>query len=170
MPHIHDLFDFVISVCIVHRGKVLLVHHKTYDEWLPIGGHVELNEDPEQALHREVREECGLPIRLLQTAPAIAHPGVKPIPAPAYMDVHRTHGKHRHIAFVYFAVSRTDRARLLEREHHSLKWFSLRDLSDPRYRVTSSIQFYCRKAVQAAAKVGRSSVSRTSRRPSRRSS
>lgn len=151
MPHIHDLFDFVISVFIVHQGRVLLVHHRTYDEWLPIGGHIELNEDPEQALYREVQEECGLKIRLLQSAPAIAHRGVKPIPAPVYMDVHRTHGKHRHIAFVYFATSASDRARLLEKEHHGLRWFTLRELTDPRYRITSSIRFYCRQAVRSAA-------------------
>jgi 8-oxo-dGTP pyrophosphatase MutT (NUDIX family) len=156
VPHIHDLFDFVISVFIVHKGRVLLVHHKTYDEWLPIGGHIELNEDPEQALRREVSEECGLKISLLQSAPPIAHPGVKPIPAPAYMDVHRTHGKHRHIAFVYFATSLSGRAKLLEREHHSLRWFTLRELTDRRYHVTPSIRFYCRQAVLAAARKRRS--------------
>ncbi len=134
----------------MNRGRVLLVHHKTYNEWLPIGGHIELNEDPEQALRREVREECGLPIRLLQTAPPIAHPGVKPIPAPAFMDVHRTHGKHKHIAFVYFATSASARAKLLAREHHSLRWFTSKDLTDRQYRVTPSIQFYCRKATAAA--------------------
>lgn len=150
MAHINELFDFVISVFILHRGRVLLVHHKTYDEWLPIGGHIELDEDPEQALWREVREECGLKIRLLQTRPAIAHPGVKPIPAPAYMDVHKTGGKHRHIAFVYFAVSASDRAKLLEREHHSFRWFTPAELTDRKYRITKSIQFYCREALRAA--------------------
>ncbi len=47
MPHIHELYDFVVSAFIVHRGRVLLIYHKKYDEWLPIGGHVELDEDPE---------------------------------------------------------------------------------------------------------------------------
>lgn len=151
MPHIHNLFDFVISVFIVRRGKVLLIHHKKYDEWLPIGGHIELNEDPEEALWREVREECGLRIRLLQTKPAIAHPGVKPIPAPAFMDVHRTGGKHKHIAFVYFAVSKSDQVRLHVREHHRFRWFTLKELAEREYRVTKSIRFYCREALKAAA-------------------
>ncbi|MBP9865972.1 MAG: NUDIX domain-containing protein, partial [Candidatus Omnitrophica bacterium] len=54
-PHIHAQFDFVVSVFIIHKGRVLLVHHKSYDEWLPIGGHIEMDEDPEQALYREIK-------------------------------------------------------------------------------------------------------------------
>ena len=150
MPHIHDLFDFVISVFIVRRGRVLLVHHKTYDEWLPIGGHVELNEDPEQALWREVREECGLKLKLLQKKPSIAHPGVKPIAAPAFMDVHRTGGSHRHIAFVYFATAASDRVRLDAREHHGFRWFTPKELGERRYRITKSIRFYCGEAFKTA--------------------
>jgi len=41
-----------VSVFIVHRDKVLLIYHKYYNEWLPIGGHIELDEDPEEALYR----------------------------------------------------------------------------------------------------------------------
>ena len=149
MPHIHRFFDFVVSVVIVRRGRVLLVHHKRYDEWLPVGGHIELDEDPEQALWREVREECGLKIRLIQTKPRIGHPGVKPIPAPAYMDVHRTGGRHRHIAFVYFAAAASARVRLHTREHFGFRWFTPRDLTDPQFRVTKSIRFYCRQALRA---------------------
>ena len=56
MPHIHDLYDFVVSAFIVHKGKVLLIYHKRYHEWLPIGGHIELDEDPQEALYREIKE------------------------------------------------------------------------------------------------------------------
>jgi 8-oxo-dGTP diphosphatase len=151
VPHIHDLFDFVISVFIVNKDRVLLVHHKSYDEWLPIGGHIELNEDPEEALWREVREECGLKLRLLQTKPAIAHPGVKPIAAPAYMDVHRISATHKHTAFVYFATSASDRVKLHTREHHSFRWFGASDLKERKYRVTKSIRFYANEALKAAS-------------------
>ena len=83
MPHIHDLYDFVVSVFIVHKNKILLVYHKNYQEWLPIGGHIELNEDPEQALYREIQEECGLKVKILAETPPIRHRGVKPIPTPS---------------------------------------------------------------------------------------
>ena len=150
MPHIHELYDFVVSAFIVNRDRVLLVHHKQYDEWLPIGGHIDLNEDPEEALHKEIREESGLPVRILAEKPAIAHPGVKPLPTPSYMDVHRIRGRHKHIAFVYFAVSRHDRVKLHTREHHRFLWVSEDQLLSKELRLTRSILFYCRMALRAA--------------------
>ena len=152
MPHIHELHDFVISVFIVNRGRVLLVHHKKYREWLPIGGHVELDEDPEQALHREIKEECGLKVRILAERPDVGHRGVKPLPTPSYMDVHRIGPSHRHIAFVYFGVSAHDRAVLHTREHSELRWFSRAELKEARPKLTRSIRFYCLKALESASR------------------
>lgn len=152
MPHIHDLFDFVVSVFIVHKERVLLVHHKRYDEWLPIGGHVELDEDPAQALHREIREECGLRVTILAETPRIAHRGVKPLPTPAYMDVHRISREHKHIAFVYFAVAASDRVKLHEREHHEYRWVSRSELGTAKLSLTRSIRFYCLRALEAASR------------------
>lgn len=45
MPHIHELYDFTITVFIVHDGRVLLVNHPKYDKWIPMGGHIELDEE-----------------------------------------------------------------------------------------------------------------------------
>ena len=42
---------------VVHEGKVLVIHHRKLDRWLPLGGHIELDEDPEQAALREAQEE-----------------------------------------------------------------------------------------------------------------
>jgi 8-oxo-dGTP pyrophosphatase MutT (NUDIX family) len=152
VPHIHALYDFVVSAFLVRRGRVLLVHHRRYDEWLPLGGHIELDEDPEQALHREIREECGLKARILAKAPAVAHPGVKPLPTPEFMDVHDISPSHKHIAFVYFGVVTSDRVRLHAREHREFRWVSVRQLSDPRLRLTKSIRFYCREALRRCAR------------------
>lgn len=150
MPHIHERYDFVVSVFIVHRRRVLLVHHKKYNEWLPIGGHIDLDEDPDQALDKEIREECGLRVRILNTAPAIAHRHVKPLRTPSFMDVHRISDTHKHIALVYFAKASSDRARLHTREHRELGWFTARELDSRRLKLTRSIRFYCRQALAAA--------------------
>jgi 8-oxo-dGTP pyrophosphatase MutT (NUDIX family) len=150
MPHLHRDYDFVVSAFIVHGGKVLLVHHRRYGRWLPIGGHIELDEDPEEALFREIREECGLAVRVLASKPAIAHDGVKPVLTPSYVDVHPIAGRHRHIAFVYFATARRARVRLHRREHREFRWFAARELGDPRFGLTPSIRFYCRRALAKA--------------------
>ena len=152
MPHIHDLYDFVISVFIVHRDKVLLIYHKKYSEWLPIGGHIELDEDPEEALYREIKEECGLKVRILAETPPIAHRGVKPLPTPSFVDVHRIDSRHKHIAFVYFGTSSGSRVKLHTREHREFRWLDKEGLKDPQLKLTRSIYFYCLEALKRASR------------------
>jgi 8-oxo-dGTP diphosphatase len=139
-----------VSVFIVHRRKVLLIHHKRYNEWLPIGGHIELDEDPEEALYREIREESGLKVRILAETPNIRHKGVKPLPTPSFIDAHRIDSRHKHIAFVYFGVSSSDRVKLHTREHSEFRWLSERELKDPANPLTRSIYFYCVEALKKA--------------------
>lgn len=156
MPHIHDLYDFVVSVFIVRKGRVLLVRHKRYNRWLPIGGHIELDEDPEEALRREIREECGLKVKVLASRPPIAHPGVKPILTPSFVDSHRISDSHRHIAFVYFAVASSFDVNLHKKEHHEFRWFTPADIAAKWFGILPSIRFYCRKALEAAGRRGKS--------------
>ncbi len=68
---------FTVSVFIVHKDKVLLHLHKKAKKILPLGGHIEVNELPEEACIREAKEESGLEINL----------------------------NHYHIDFVYYATT-----------------------------------------------------------------
>ncbi len=152
MPHIHPLYDFVVSVFIVHRDRVLLIYHKKYQEWLPIGGHIELDEDPEEALYREIQEECGLKVSIFSKAPAIRHPGVKPLPTPDYVDAHRISETHKHVAFIYFGKSQSDKVILHEREHREFCWVSEKELKSPEFKLTKSIYFYSLEALKKSRK------------------
>ncbi len=69
MTHIHEKIDFVVSARIVYEDKILLVYHKLLQKWLPVGGHIELDETPEEAIFREVKEECGLDIEVIGEKP-----------------------------------------------------------------------------------------------------
>ncbi|MFT5206707.1 MAG: ADP-ribose pyrophosphatase YjhB (NUDIX family) [Candidatus Omnitrophota bacterium] len=150
MPHIHKLYDFVTSVFIVNRDAVLMVNHKKYNRWLPIGGHIEMNEDPEQGLYREIQEECGLKVKILADKPKIRHKGVKPILTPSYVDCHDINKTHKHIAFVYYGISRSRKVVLHTREHRDFHWFTHADIHDKRYALTKSLKFYCLDAFERA--------------------
>ena len=50
---------YTATALIVENNSVLLHLHEKIKLWLPPGGHVELNEDPIQAVTREVFEETG---------------------------------------------------------------------------------------------------------------
>ena len=62
MAHIHEKIDFTVAIFVVHEGRVLVVHHRKLNKWLPLGGHIALDEDPEQAALREAREESGFEV------------------------------------------------------------------------------------------------------------
>ena len=150
MSHIHDLIDLVVSINVVYDGKILMIHHRKLDRWLPIGGHVELDEDPEEAVTREAKEESGLDIEILGTRPDIDCPGTKFLIAPAYLDIHEIPpGNHRHIGLVYFAKAKTDQIVLAPEEHHDIRWFTPAELDDPQYDLSPAIKFYAREALKA---------------------
>jgi len=58
---------FCASVFIINpvNKKILLVMHKKNHKWTQPGGHIELDETPEEAALREAYEETGLRVSLL---------------------------------------------------------------------------------------------------------
>lgn len=148
MPHIHKLIDFVIVAYIVHDDKVLLVDHKKHNMWLPVGGHIELNEDPEQALLREIKEECGLEVEVIGERPNVVGPQTQSLIPPLYMDVHSITDTHRHVSLVYFARARSLDAKLEEREHNAIRWFTREELTDPALTILPHIRFYAEAALK----------------------
>src|SRR5713226_1182786 len=112
MAHIHYAIDFTVTIFVVRSGKVLLIHHRKLDQWLPLGGHIELEEDPEMAALREAREESGLEVELLGERPPTTEPGTRALLAPRFLDIHRITHTHQHIGMIYFARPRDASATL----------------------------------------------------------
>ena len=150
MPHIHEKYDFTITVFIVHEGKVLLVNHPRYNKWIPMGGHIELDENPEEALFREIQEETGLDVEILSERPRVESPGTKFLLTPSYVDVHEANLPHKHISFTYFAKAK-NKNHILSAEHDAIKWFSAEELEDPQYNLTPSAKFYAKEAIKKEA-------------------
>ena len=48
---------WVTTIYLVNENKVLLTFNKRLQTWIPIGGHIEPGETPEEAIKREVKEE-----------------------------------------------------------------------------------------------------------------
>ena len=51
---------FSVAVYARRGGRVLVIHHKRLDTWLPIGGELEAGETPLEAARRELAEETGM--------------------------------------------------------------------------------------------------------------
>lgn len=151
MPHIHEQIDFTVSAYIVHEEKVLLIHHKQLNKWLPIGGHIELDEDPNQALFREIAEESGLQqdeLIIASEKPSVESPGTKILYPPSFLDIHEISGTHRHVGMVYFLKSSTDRLQLAQEEHNHIRWFLEEELDNTELDLNPGVRFYALHALR----------------------
>src|SRR5436190_16950823 len=148
MPHIHEKIDFTVAIFVVHDGKVLLIHHRKLNKWLPLGGHIELDEDPEQAALREAKEECGLDVELLGERPPTTGPGTRALIAPRFLDIHRITGSHEHIGMIYWARPLNETLTLAAAEHRDIRWCSSQDLDGLDPTMSDAVKWYCRTAIK----------------------
>lgn len=152
MAHIHDKIDFTVAIFVVHDQKILLIHHRRLDKWLPLGGHIELDEDPEQAALREAREESGLDVELLGERPPTTGPGTRALIAPRFLDIHRINPTHEHIGMIYWARPKSGRVTLAPSEHHGIRWCSEEELDSLEPTMDNAVKWYCRKAIEEIRK------------------
>jgi 8-oxo-dGTP pyrophosphatase MutT (NUDIX family) len=151
MPHLHEKIDFTVAIFVVHDAKVLLIHHRKLDKWLPLGGHIELDEEPEQAALREAKEESGLDVELLGERPPTTEPGTRALIAPRFLDIHRINPTHEHIGMIYFARPLGGDVTLATEEHHDIRWVSGEELDELRPPMSNAVKWYCRTALQEVA-------------------
>ncbi len=163
MAHIHEKIDFTVAIFVVHDAKILLIHHRKLNKWLPLGGHIELDEDPEQAALREAKEESGFDVELLGERPPTSEPGTRALIAPRFLDIHRISDTHEHIGLIYWArpkiVARASRpsgsethgqdarATLAVEEHHDIRWCSAGDLEELQPIMSNAVKWYCHRAL-----------------------
>jgi len=148
MAHIHEKIDFTVAILVVEHNKVLMILHRNLKKWLPLGGHIELDEEPEIAALREAREESGLDVELIGDRPPTSGPGVRALIAPRFMDIHRISATHEHIGLIYFARPMGGDLTLAEEEHHDIRWCTADDLDQLDPPLSDSVKWYCLKAIE----------------------
>lgn len=92
------------------KGEFLLHEHPKLGFWLPPGGHIEENEEPQDALYREVLEETGLDCKIISCgypfkAQVADSSHTQPLPLPMAIlkefIADKKKGDHWHIDMVY---------------------------------------------------------------------
>lgn len=155
MPHIHEKIDFTAEAFIVYKNKVLLRMHDKLKIWMSVGGHIELDEDPVQAVIREAKEEVGLDIKVAgKIIPENANEIYKyrEIIAPKHLGRHNINDTHEHIVFVYFATTETDKIKDSESEHERSKvcWVTSEDLA--KMELLPNVRSYAEEALKELGK------------------
>jgi 8-oxo-dGTP pyrophosphatase MutT (NUDIX family) len=154
MAHIHEKIDFTASVYVVFENKVLLHKHKKLGLWLPPGGHIELDEDPNQAALRELKEEAGLDIELVGNPNAgIPKSDMQAdlIP-PKFLNRHffSKETGHEHVDHVYFGRAKTGAA-VPEEEGGEIRWLTKEEIEDDSLNILPDIRTYALAALKELA-------------------
>ena len=108
---------FTSTVFVVFKNKIFLHWHAKVKEWLPPGGHIELNEDPIETAIRETLEELGIEIQIANRKDNLfKFDDVDSIPSPETIlleeVVDQTKGKHLHIDLIYYGKPIKDKFKI----------------------------------------------------------
>lgn len=150
MAHIHDKIDYTVEVFIVHKNRVLLRMHDKYNKWLGVGGHVELNEDPNQAAIREAKEEVGMDIILDDRLKEFRQKDkTQELIPPFYLNKNRINKTHEHVTLIYFATTKSGKVNQDNSDEKSeeCRWFSYKELLEDA-TISPNIKFYALKALE----------------------
>jgi len=125
---------FTATGIVLHQDSVLLVEHAKLKWWMPPGGHIDPDEDPVQAVLREVREETGLECEILSPA-TFAHDAVQVLPAPFTIlveDVPEDGTMVQHIDCIYVLRPASDPSALSAQEGEvtALRWVPVGEVAD----------------------------------------
>jgi 8-oxo-dGTP pyrophosphatase MutT (NUDIX family) len=96
---------FTATGFVAHDDHLLLHWHPKVRAWLPPGGHIDENEDPVQAVLREIEEEAGLIAEVVVAGPLLDLDYPVQVPPPIAILVEDIHdpdgGLHNHIDMIY---------------------------------------------------------------------
>jgi 8-oxo-dGTP pyrophosphatase MutT (NUDIX family) len=119
--------EFLSTVFIVHKGRVLLNWNRKVRSWTPVGGHIDPNELPCAAAIREAKEETGLDIELVSP---YDRSKTANLVQPVHLHLDHVRQNHKHINLIYFGKVKGGRFTAKNDEGTASKWFSRSDLEN----------------------------------------
>ncbi|MEG0073853.1 MAG: NUDIX domain-containing protein [Clostridia bacterium] len=118
---------FCATACIVDpkNKKILFIHHKKLNKWLFVGGHIEKNENPEEAVIREIKEETGLNVELQGTR----YPREEDFITPFALQKNVINENHIHMDIFYIATLKGNgNVNIKKDEILNYRWFSSEEI------------------------------------------
>lgn len=137
-------FCVLLYVYNPKNRKFLLVKHRKTGKWLQPGGHIELNEDPEEAALRETFEETGINVTLIGKR----FPRKQDFITPLAFQKNIIENGHIHIDIVYLAYPLENQKEVINyNETEGLGWFTLDEIINSEFQTFDDVKYWCSKIV-----------------------
>lgn len=149
MPHNECALDYVTTTYVVHKSKVLLVFHKKLQLWIPPGGHIEREETPDDCAVREVWEETGLVIKLIEIEEeSNSQQGerIYPLKRPLAIQIEDIEANHQHVDLIYVGIANSFELSLEKDEIDNAHWFNLKELDGET--VAGNVRIHGKEAIK----------------------
>lgn len=136
--------DWAATTFVVSEGRTLLLRHRKLGKWLPPGGHIDPHELPDVAALREVEEETGLRVALLDAGEPLGP--VRRLAQPLCILLEEITPHHQHIDLIYVARVLEGEVRHAPGEADEWRWYSARDLGGDE--VPADVRDLGRRAIE----------------------
>ncbi len=160
MTHTSKLLDYTVNCFIVKDNKVLFIYNPQYGMWLAPGGHIDPDENFEDAIYREIEEETGIkkgelalidPRNTLPKEDIFSdHEGARSLISPTFTDIHPAGKGHMHIAFRFFLTTKAEVRGSVDEFVTKHKWLSESDFESKEYNLKKAVKFYAKYALNLA--------------------
>jgi 8-oxo-dGTP pyrophosphatase MutT (NUDIX family) len=138
---------FTVAVFVVHERSVLLHMHRKLGMWLPPGGHIEIDELPDDAAVREVLEETGIEVELVGERREDVEDPVQ-LRRPIGVQLENIGPGHEHIDLIYLARPTGPTAIRTEFEKDKVGWYAPEDWD--ALGVNAEVRGWCEQALANA--------------------
>jgi 8-oxo-dGTP pyrophosphatase MutT (NUDIX family) len=139
---------WVTNVYLVRADKkVLLNWNKNINTWMSIGGHIDIGENPEMAIMREVAEETGFEFEFFPKPDFINDGNVKII-KPYRVQIEKVPHHNEHINIIFFGKCTKWFDKKSTDEDEKLRWFSKEELIKEKDTFLESVWILAIKALE----------------------
>jgi len=132
-------------------GKVLLTMNKNLNTWIPVGGHINPGETPEEAIKREVAEETQFDFEFLEE-PEYKNDGNIKIIKPYMIQIEKVPHHNQHMNFIFIGKCKSWNEKQATDENEKLRWFSKDDLLQMEGKMLENVRETALKSIELTKK------------------